>query len=45
MDMTNDSSTLNLRTHGVFSHTDGIRDLPRCMTVTQQQCHAKFGAA
>jgi len=28
----------DLRAHGVFSRAHGIRDLPRCMTVTQQQC-------
>ena len=28
----------DLRAPGVFSHTDGIRDLPRCKTVTQPQC-------
>jgi transposase InsO family protein len=33
----------DLRAHGAFSHSDCVRDLPRCMTVTQQQCHAKFG--
>jgi len=28
----------DLRAHGVFSRAHGIRDLPRRMPVTQQQC-------
>jgi hypothetical protein len=36
---------LLIRERTVFSVTPTIRDLPRCMTITQQQCDAKFGAA